>query len=238
MKNKIIWILILVYLILIAVFVSFRSSNLMCTDIRVIVTDSISNRFVTGDEIKKLFMEAYPSIIGSPMRTMDFREMEVVVETHPAIQTCNIYSNAKGILNIKIKQYQPVVRVFSGSASFYLDKSGHKIPTSTRFNVRTLVVNGSIPTNTDDLMTVANFIKNDTFWDAQIEQIYIQRNNEYVLAPRVGDHLILLGTPTNIETKMRNLKAFYKQTSPKIWNEYKVINLKYRDQIVCSRNKL
>ena len=235
--NIIKWTLIIVYLLLTSIFVSFRSSNLICSDIKVTVIDSLSNRFVTADEVKKMFLEAYPKIYGSTIGDMDFREMETDIEKHPAIQTCNIYSNAKGVINLKIKQYNPIVRVFSGSASFYLDKSGHKIPASTKFNVRTMVVNGAIPTNTDDLLNLASFIKNNQFWDAQIEQIHILRNNDYVLVPRVGEHLILIGNPTDFESKLRNLKAFYKQTSPKIWDEYKVINLKYKDQIVCSRKK-
>ena len=234
----VLWGLIVLYLIFAAVFLSRKNNNLVCTGIKITIVDSLSNRFVTENELKKMFLDTYPDLVGSSIKEMEFRAMEETVQTHPAIQICHIFSNPKGILNIRILQYEPVVRVFTGSVSYYLDKTGHKIPASNKFNVRSLVVNGSIPNNTDDLMNVANFIKNDTFWDAQIEQIYVKRNNEYILSPRVGDHLILLGTPSNIENKFRNLKAFYKQTNPKTWNQYKVINLKYKDQIVCSRNRL
>lgn len=236
--NIIKWSLVVVYLLIVICFVSSKNRNLVCTDVKITVLDSISNRFVTSAEIKKSFLEVYPKIHGSLIKDMDFEKMEIEVEKHPAIQTCQIYNNAKGIINIEVQQYKPILRVFTGSASFYLDEAGNKIPVSNNFNVSTLVINGTIPIILDDLLNVAKFIKKDPFWNAQIEQIYIRRDNVYVLAPRVGDHLILLGQPVDFEQKLKNLKAFYKQLDPKLWNEYKVINLKYKNQIVCSRTPL
>ncbi|GAO30989.1 cell division protein FtsQ [Geofilum rubicundum JCM 15548] len=88
------------------------------------------------------------------------------------------------------------------------------------------------------MVKVAGMITGDPFWTAQMEQIYIRRNNEYILVPRVGDHLILLGQPENVEKKLRNLKELYTSgLDPKEWNEYQVINLKYENQIICSRNR-
>ena len=236
--NILKWFLLLVYLPGMILFVSFRNNTLICSEVRVIVSDSLSNRFVSGDEVRKILLDNYPKLLGSNIRELNFEEMETSIEKHPAIKTCQIYNNAKGIVNVDVKQYRPLLRVFSGSASFYLDIDGNQIPASNRFNVRSLVVNGTIPIETSALLEVAKYIKNDPFWDAQIEQIYIRRNNDYVLAPRVGEHSILLGKPENIEERMKNLKAFYKQLDPKAWNEYKVINLKYKNQIVCSRSSL
>ena len=232
------WGSILIYIILMTAFISFKNKSLVCTDIKVTVTDSLSNRFVTSAEIKKMFLQTYPKLLGSPISEMDFEEMETIVEMHPAVKSCQIFNNAKGIINVEVIQYVPILRVFSGSASFYLDEFGNKIPISDRFNMRTLVVSGSIPTNTSELIDFAKFITKDAFWNAQIEHIYIQRNNEYILAPRVGDHLIQIGKPNDFELKLKYLRAFYKQVPPTTWNDYKVINLKYKDQIVCSRNAL
>ena len=86
---------------------------------------------------------------------------------------------------------------------------------------------------------MARLIASDPFWEAQFEQLYIRRNNDYVLVPRVGDHLILLGPPEEVEIKLRNLRALYQSgLDPKEWNEYKVINLKFKNQVICSRSKL
>ena len=63
---------------------------------------------------------------------------------------------------------------------------------------------------------------------------YIKENKEIELIPRVGNHNILLGNINGYEEKFKKLKLFYsegvKQTG---WNNYKEINLKFKDQIVC-----
>ncbi|MGD0342896.1 MAG: cell division protein FtsQ, partial [Bacteroidales bacterium] len=87
-----------------------------------------------------------------------------------------------------------------------------------------------------DMFSFINYINNDSFWSAQIDQIYVDDNNEIDLIPRVGNNIIHLGTFENYKGKLRNLAAFYDQVLPEVgWNKYSVINLEFRDQIVCKK---
>jgi cell division protein FtsQ len=80
------------------------------------------------------------------------------------------------------------------------------------------------------------YIDDDDFWSAQIDQIYVDSNNDIDLIPRVGNQLIHIGTTENIEGKLKNLAAFYDKVLPEVgWNKYSVINLEYKDQIVCKK---
>jgi cell division protein FtsQ len=81
-----------------------------------------------------------------------------------------------------------------------------------------------------------NHIEDDSFWSAQIDQIHVDGNSEINLIPRVGNHLVHLGTIENVEDKLRNLGAFYEKVLPEVgWNKYRIINLEYKDQIVCKK---
>ena len=52
----------------------------------------------------------------------------------------------------------------------------------------------------------------------------------------VGNHRIMLGTLDEFEEKLANLKLFYEQAIPKVgWEKYSMINLKYKNQIVCTK---
>ena len=87
-----------------------------------------------------------------------------------------------------------------------------------------------------DLFVLSKFIYDDEFWRSQIEQIYVNEANEFELIPRVGAHLILFGSIDNYERKFRNLKIFYEQGLNNIgWNKYEKINLKFDNQIVCTK---
>jgi cell division protein FtsQ len=74
------------------------------------------------------------------------------------------------------------------------------------------------------------------FWKAQIEQIYI--GNDVELVPLAGSHIIVLGNFQDIDEKMNKLLVFYQHGLNKVgWNIYETINLKYKNQIVCSKTK-
>ena len=52
----------------------------------------------------------------------------------------------------------------------------------------------------------------------------------------VGNHKIVFGGVENLESKFEKLMFFYKKGLNKTgWNEYSEINLKYKDQVVCTK---
>jgi len=52
----------------------------------------------------------------------------------------------------------------------------------------------------------------------------------------LGDHVILLGSAEELGDKFSRLLAFYKFGLNKIgWNKYNFINIKYKNQVVCSK---
>ncbi|HEY9561379.1 MAG TPA: cell division protein FtsQ, partial [Anseongella sp.] len=82
----------------------------------------------------------------------------------------------------------------------------------------------------------ARFIREDKFWNAQIGQVYVNSGQEIELIPRIGDHRILIGNVRDLPAKMEKLLIFYQRAMPRVgWDTYKVINLKYGNQIVASR---
>jgi cell division protein FtsQ len=87
-----------------------------------------------------------------------------------------------------------------------------------------------------DLYNTALFIENDTLWNDQIEQLYVNQQSEIEMVPRVGNQRIILGTADSLQVKFRNLLAFYKKAMPRVgWDAYKTISLKYANQIVCEK---
>jgi cell division protein FtsQ len=86
------------------------------------------------------------------------------------------------------------------------------------------------------LYKLAKYISHDPFLKAQIDQIYVTELNEFELIPRVGNHVIMLGTADDLDDKFRKLIVFYHLGLNKIgWNKYNVINIKFKNQVVCSK---
>ena len=138
--------------------------------------------------------------------------------------------------------------------SFYVDNFGAFMPLSPLYVSRLVVVNGHLKNidlkkiqgidfeNQDkyseliSIFKLVKFIKRDEFLSALIEQIYINRNREIELTPKLGRQTILFGTIENMEEKFSNLELFYKQGMQiNGWSAYKIINVKYKNQVVCTK---
>jgi cell division protein FtsQ len=88
-----------------------------------------------------------------------------------------------------------------------------------------------------DIHTLALFLKSKPFWEAQVQQIFINNDDEIELSTLVGDQIIEFGSIDDIEGKFRNLEIFYKKGLPsKGWGAYKGINLKFKNQVVCTKS--
>lgn len=89
----------------------------------------------------------------------------------------------------------------------------------------------------DDIYTVATYINKDSILSNLIHQINITNENELELYPSIGDHKIVFGSVENIEDKFNKLKLFYKEGLNKTdgWNKYAIVNIKYKNQVVCTK---
>ena len=77
-------------------------------------------------------------------------------------------------------------------------------------------------------------MRQDPFLTAQIDQIFINENQEVELIPKIGKQEILFGSFDDMEDKLENLVAFYNNgIAYKGWRRYSKIDLRYDKQVVC-----
>ena len=94
----------------------------------------------------------------------------------------------------------------------------------------------SLNSQTQALVTLANFLDGEKKYRTLVDQIYIERDGNIMMVPKLGDHIIELGTTDDLDTKFSNLLAFYRRGMPRAgWNTYSKVSLKYRGQVVCTK---
>jgi cell division protein FtsQ len=231
----------------------------VCERISVKIIDSLSNSFVTSGNVMDLLLESGVKILGYPHHTIQTRELEKLLNNEAFIKNAELYKTIDGVLHADILQRKPIMRVINQKGqSYYLDKEGVILPVSANFTSRVLVANGYIsepflaesnrsifdaefPKNKRneviyDLYDLAAFIDSSDLWKAQITQIFVNSKYEYEMIPRVGAHVIYLGDISGYETKFKKLKAMYRYgMNSEGWNNYEMINLKYENQVVCTK---
>ena len=163
-------------------------------------------------------------------------ELEIAFLNHPAIKNAEVYSNQEGMININLQQRKAVVRVKTDNTDYYLDEEGIKMPLSSEYTSRVLVVTGDVnESNHSSVFSFVEIIDNDKFWKSQITQVHFN-NKEVIIITRVGGQKIHFGTLTDVNKKLGNLYQFYKQAMPiKGWQTYSEISLAYNNQIVCTK---
>ncbi|WP_293789474.1 cell division protein FtsQ [uncultured Pedobacter sp.] len=241
------WLISLAGVVVLLSFINVKKRTVKCTDVKILIPGA--DNFIEREEIDAILKEDQGVLLGRNLENINIHKIEKKLQSNPYIGFAKVYVDMDGVLHIEVKQRQPILRILNENGQdFYIDNDGLKMPISSNFTANVLVATGHIlevfSSRVDtlhtqlarDLYKTAQFIKKDTLWEAQIEQVVVDQKNDIELIPRVGNQRIILGNADSLEKKMKNLLLFYKKAMPQVgWDTYKTINIKYTNQIVCER---
>lgn len=251
-----IWIAALVAIVITLGFVNISREQTTFSQPIINIDYETENRFINENDILSQILNKKDT--GTLLLNhFSVTDLEEKLGNNYFIKNVQVYKTIDGKLIINVKQRRPIVRVFSKNESYYIDEEGNLMPLSSNYTARLLVVSGSLnepfgkryqfnysklndtlvdKTLLDDLYKMANYIDKSEFWKAQIEQIHVNKVYDFELIPKVGNHKIVFGGIDNLEGKFEKLMIFYKKGLSKTgWNEYSEINLKYKNQVVCTK---
>ena len=243
------WAISLGGLVVLMSFIEIKKSEVVCLVIKVYLPGN--QYFIDRQEVDHILKADSHALIGRKIEDINIHALENRLKANPFIEYAKVYADMDGTIYVEISQRQPILRLMNRfDQDFYVDQHGLKIPLSANFTARVLVANGYIDelfaNRVDTLHTemarelfkTADYIRKDSLWDAQIAQIYVNQDHEIELIPRVGNNRILLGNADSLNTKFNNLLAFYKKALPKAgWDTYKIINIKYDNQVIGVRKE-
>lgn len=207
-----------------------------------------------GELIKKTFYgETSKSIehllADEKLKRINLKALERLIDDYPWVLESDVYVDAQNNITVNITQRTPLMRCFDEkNNSFYVDENRVRIPVSDHEVARVIVASGnfkdvertktdSVYNPVDSLFKLIRFIQKDAFLTAQIEQIYVEINGDFVLIPKVGNTELIFGDLDMMEDKFKRLKVFYKEAMPyQGWRKFKKLNLKYKKQVVGIKN--
>ncbi|MCZ4244669.1 cell division protein FtsQ [Pedobacter punctiformis] len=241
------WLISLCGVVVLLSFINVKKQTVKCTNVKILIPGA--DNFIEREEIDAILREDQGVLLGRNLENINIHQIEKKLRSNPYIGFAKVYVDMDGVMHIEVKQRQPILRILNnGGQDFYIDNDGLKMPISSNFTANVLVATGNIAevfgSRVDtlhtqlarDLYKTAQYIKRDTLWDSQIEQIIVDDKNDMVLIPRVGDEHIILGNADSLDVKMKNLHIFYKRAMPQvIARQYKTINIKYTNQVVCEK---
>lgn len=192
--------------------------------------------FITDTNVSKLLILNQRPLSEQPKDIIDLNKLEIALNSNPMIKKAEVFMSVNGELSAEIEQKRPIARV-NTNASYYIDDEGSFMPLSSNYSARVPLVTGNI--KKDKLETVFQFAKavdEDEFLKKHVIEIRQNDDKTIDFKIRKSDFTVHLGTLKKLEKKINNFKAFYqKALKDKILDSYKVVNLKFDKQVICTK---
>ena len=229
-------------------------SKEVCRNIKVTLLDSALNRFVTPKEVIGLLNQFNgKNTVGTHNDSIKLSLLETLLNSQSAIKDCQIFVCRDGQMNIEITQRRPLMRIEANSGGYYLDETGYIFPLIENTSTYIPIISGNLPINISDtrqligkdsvmwinkFIAMGKFIENNPYWNEQIEQIYFAENKDAELYLKGCDQRIIFGDLKYIDEKFTKLYSMLNNALPEVgWDKYSSIDLSFKNQIVCKRNK-
>lgn len=233
--------LLTTYVVMAMTWFNKEPADAMCRDIEVRIQNNKNHTsFITTAELQHMLQKSGITVKGKKMSEINCRNIEKQLQKSPFIEKVECYKSPSHKVCVEVKQRAPILRIIADNGEqYYIDHLGSIIPHSG-YAVHLPVVTGAITKkNADQLLgELSRCIQNNPFWENQIEQIHVTPSQELEMITRVGNHVVFLGKPKNIENKLERLKTFYQKALNKVgWNKYVRINLEFTNQIICTKKE-
>jgi cell division protein FtsQ len=192
-------------------FTSKRNSERKITK-SVVVFEGDENVFVTNETVNKLLIENKTNAQSIRKDKLDLNKLERAIDNHNMIEKSQVF--------VSIDDYK-----------------GVRMPLSTVYTARVPLVTGEInDKNKEELNKLFRYIFDDPFLKRNIIGIQIFPNGSLLMTNRNFNYEIDFGRTINVERKFNNYKAFFQKAAldSTLYN-YKRINLRFTQQVVCTK---
>lgn len=217
-------------------FTSNRNSHRKLTKSEVIFVGN-NNNFVDAKTVNKLLIENKSDVKTIEKLEVDLDKLEKTINKQEMVQKSEVFVSVDGVLKAIVVQKTPVARVFNNEGSFYIDYEGNRMALSDNFTARVPLISGEITAkNKEKLGELLKAIYDDDFLRKNIIGIQISASDDLIMMNRNFNYQIEFGKMTNVERKFKNYKAFFqKAVLDSTLTKYKNINLKFTQQVVCTK---
>lgn len=258
-KRILVSLFVIVLLIVLIVCSNIYAGKINVSKVNIKVSYGVSDTIVLATNINESLKNEFGDFLKKQRKDIDQKKIESFLIQNPYIEQAQVYQTLKGVLNIEIKQREPIVRIYTlRNKEYYIDKLGKVILIDDNQLTDVVVASGNVDVNNSNLdknldtidienkkgfdKTLSNIyyiaqkLASDSILNYQIDQIYVPAKGNYELIPKIGNYIIRIGENKDLEEELIKLRYLYKEAfSRNGWDNYSFVDLRFRHQVVCTK---
>lgn len=217
---------------------SYRSQGEVCASVEVEVINADSTSFVTPEGVLSDLEHQGLKFVGKRMADINASDVEDILGNSPYLEFADIVKCPEGKLLIRVSQLLPVLRVFDGESSYYVNRAGKRMDASIYYHTDVPVVQGHFTKRypATRLLPLIDYVESDSLLHSLVTMYCVPDSNNIIIVPQISGHVINMGNATGFENKFAKLLLFYREVMPKRgWNTFDTISVKWDHQVVATR---
>ena len=217
-----------------------KSRDEVCKEVvvEVLNDDKDSTHFVTPAGVLFELERKHIIVKGKPVWQINVEKIEEMLSQSQYIESVECMFENGGRLKIRVEQIVPVMRVFDGDHSYYVNKNGKSMTAVSAFYADVPIVEGHFTKAFGPmrLLPMINYVENDPELKSLVTMYCVRDSNNIYIVPSIHGHVVNMGRCDHFESKFRKLKLFYNKVMPvKGWMYYDTISVKWDYQVVATR---
>ena len=256
--RKVLNILLLVFtlsaMIALAVYCAYDHSHDNLEDVNLKIVRNTEKGFVDYEKTYNMILNICDTVNNYQVNMIDVDSVLNALNENPWIIKAEANINLKEYLDVEVEECEPIVRVYAKNGkSVYIDDEGNIYPSENQYVPRLLVVSGvgfSVDklgnvndeiyanTNLPQTFELVKEVLNDNYAKSCVRQIHYDKKKNYIFSMNNTNIIVIFGDVNDIRVKLLKMKHFFDKMlgNPELDN-YKEINLNYKNQVVCTKIK-
>ncbi|AXT60948.1 hypothetical protein D1816_11515 [Aquimarina sp. AD10] len=224
---------LIVLVIILFAFTSKRNKERKINEVLIEFVEE-QDPYVNELTVNKLLIQNPEKVTNVGKEILVLNTVEKKLDAHEMIEYSDVYLTVNGELRAKIKQRTPIARV-NAVTPFYVDVTGNTMPLSESYSAHVPLVHNVSEREVTEVFPLLKKIREDEFLKKHVVGVYLNMKKQYELELRVYSFRVIVGGIEDLNSKIKNFKAFYqKALKDKSLEKYKQVSLQFSNQVVCT----
>ena len=178
-----------------------KAADELCQRVEVTIDNADSTQFVTPQGVITELASLGFKVVGKPMWQIDASRIEQALQRSDYLEKAECVKGPDGVLMIRASQLVPVLRVFDGDQSYYVNRYGKKMSATASYHADVPVVQGHFTDRypATRLLPMVQYVEGDSLLRSLVTMFTMRDSDNIFIVPAIYGHVVNMGNAADYE---------------------------------------